>query len=259
MSSVARFSTGGVVVVVSSDKVQESKTFVGWICHDDSELMNLVRVDTRFSCDRVSTAAAVSGAINVDVGIENVHPVDIGGKRMCGDSTTELVLKIRVGQVSERIEGGTSIIVVRCFIETTSVTEGESPVVNDTIEGGLKLVGFGTVYIGVEITFVDMMTVMIFRITIIILITPSLWVDGIHDMIGISYINVVAGSNLVTVVGVGAGDVVKITSGVGVFEAILMVVMVIFLIGSRVSNQVVVSVMEFTIKTHITHGVRVPA
>lgn len=124
-----------MVVVVGGDKVEESKTFVGWVGHDNGELVDWVTVDTGALGDTMGGARAVStGGINVEMGIEHMYPVDIGDGGVVGDTTSELVLIMTVAQVAKGVEGVAAVEEIRCLIQTTGMSERVSPVVNDTIE-----------------------------------------------------------------------------------------------------------------------------
>jgi hypothetical protein len=122
-------------VVVGGDEVEESKTFIGWVGHDNGELVDWITVDTAALGDSmVGTRAVSTSGINVEMGIEYMYPVDIGDSGVIGDRTSELMLIMTVAQISKGVEGVAAVEEIRCLIQTTGMSERVSPVINNTIE-----------------------------------------------------------------------------------------------------------------------------
>jgi len=143
-------------IVVGGDKVQESKTLIGWVCHDDGKLMDLVRVDTIILGNSVIVSGTLTStvriAVNMNVRIENMDPVDIGlaGGNVVFDVVRIWIVMIihGVGQVAERVEGGGSVEIIGDFVKTAGMSQGVTPVVDDAIKAGFivaDLIVVGTV------------------------------------------------------------------------------------------------------------------
>jgi len=142
--------------MVGGDKVQESKTLVGGVCHDDGKLMDLVRVDTIILGNSVIVCCTLTStvriAVNMNVRIEDMHPVDIGlaGANVVLDVVRIWIIMIihGVGQVAERVEGSGSVEIIGDFVKTAGMSQGVTPVVDDAIKAGFivaDLIVVGTV------------------------------------------------------------------------------------------------------------------
>jgi hypothetical protein len=243
-----------MTVVVGGDKVEESKTLIGWVGHDNGELVDWITVDTGTLGDSmVGTRAVSTRGINVEMGIEDMYPVDIGDSRVVGDTTSELVLIVTVAQISKGVEGVAAVEEVRCLIQTTGMSERVSPVIDNTIERifvGFDLVTVGSVDVVTSISIVDVVSVMVFGIWVVALVSPFVWIDG-HDRVEIvGNIDISASTDVVTKILELMRSMISEVIVVSVLETILVIVVVV---------HITVLVKEFAVMVHVSQRVRVPA